>query len=108
MLHIYVSITFPSAHHAAVQIPLHLTEGVGRRLPFARDDDADVSDSQSSVRLDLGRPAVRDINALGGIATDVGWTTRGGGLDEVAPMLQSLFPFVQHAGGGRRPEQSDS
>lgn len=64
------------------------------RLSLARDDDADVSDGQGSVRLALRRPAVGDIYALGGIATDVGWTTGGCGLNEVAALLQSLLPLI--------------
>lgn len=73
---------------------------MGRCLSLARDDDADVSDGQSSMRLDLRSSAVGDINALGGIATNIGWTTRGCGLDEVATVLESLLPFIQHAGRG--------
>lgn len=88
------------SHHAAVQILLHLTEGVGRCLSLAWDDDADVSDGQSSMWLDLRCPAVGDINALGGIATDISWTTRRCGLDELATVLESLLPFIQHTGRG--------
>lgn len=51
-------------HHAAVKILLHLAEGMRGRLTLARDDDADVSDSQSGVLLALRRPPVGDIDAL--------------------------------------------
>lgn len=34
------------SHHAAVEVLVHLAEGVRGRLPLARDDDADISDSQ--------------------------------------------------------------
>lgn len=100
------AISYHLSHHAAVQILLHLAEGVGRCLSLARDDDADVSDSQGSMWLDLRCPAVGDINALRGNATDIGWTTRGCGLDEVATMLQSLLPCIQHAVGEGRTGQS--
>lgn len=99
------------SHHAAVEILLHLAEGVRGGLSFARDDDADVGDGQGSVWLALGCPAVGDVDALGGIAADVGWTTRGCGLDEVAALLQSLLPLIQHAvcvWGGRGGGSEDS
>lgn len=77
-----------------------------RRLPLARHDDADVGDGQGGVRLALGRPPVGDVDALGGIAANVGRAAGGRGLDEVAALLQSLLPLKQHAegrrGGGRR------
>lgn len=76
------------------------------RLSLARDDDADVGDGQGGVRLALGRPSVGDVDALGGIAADVGWTTGGCGLDEVAALLQSLLPLIQRAVGGGRTQQS--
>lgn len=63
------------SHHAAVEILLHLAEGVRGRLSLARDDDADVGNSQRSVWLALSCPAVGDVDALGGIAADVGWMT---------------------------------
>lgn len=75
------------SYHAAVEIPLHFTEGVGRCLSLARDDDADVGDSQGGVGLALGRLAIGDIDALGRIPADVGWTTAGCGLYEVAALL---------------------
>lgn len=87
-------------HHAAVKILLHLAEGMRGRLTLARDDDADVSDSQSGVLLALRRPPVGDIDALWGITADVGRTARGCGLDEVAALLQSLLPLIQHTVGG--------
>lgn len=86
-------------HHAAVEILFHLAEGVWGRLSLARDDDADVGDGQGGVQLALRCPAVGDVDALGGIAADVGWTTGGCGLDEVAALLQSLLPLIQHAVG---------
>lgn len=58
-----------------------------RRLSLAGDDDADVGDSQSSVWLTLWCPAVGNIDALGRVAADVGWTTAGCGLDEVTALL---------------------
>lgn len=90
------------SHHAAVEILLHLAEGVRGCLSLARDDDADVGDGQSRVWLALRRPAVGDVDALGGIATDVCWTTRGCGLDEVAALLQSLLPLIKHTVGEYR------
>ena len=63
-------------------------------LSLARDDDADVSDGQGSVGLALRCSAVGDIDALRGIATDVGWTTIGCGLNEVAALFQSLLPLI--------------
>lgn len=89
------------SHHAAVEILLHLTEGVRGRLSLARDDDADVGDSQGGVWLALRCPAVGDVNALGGVAADVGWTTGGRGLDELAALHQPLLPLIQHAVGRR-------
>lgn len=79
-----------------------------RRLSFTRDDDADVRHGQGGVRLALRRPAVGDVDALGGIAADVGRSSGGSGLDEVAALLQPLLPLVQHAveGGGGRARQS--
>lgn len=87
------------SHHAAVQVLVHLAEGVWGRLPFAGDDDAEVGDSEGGVGLALGRPAVRDVDALRGVAADVGWTAGGRGLDEVAALLQTFLPLVQHPGG---------
>lgn len=87
-------------YHAAVEILLHLAESVWWGLPFARDDDADVCDGQGGVRLALGSPAVGDVDALGGITTDVGWATRRCGLDKVAALLQTLLPLIQHTTGG--------
>ncbi len=37
------------SHHAAVEVLLHLAEGVWGRLSLAWDDDADVGDGQGSV-----------------------------------------------------------
>lgn len=93
-------ITLP--YHAAVEVLLHLAEGVWWRLAFAGNDDADVSDGQGGVRLALWRPAVRDVDTLGGIAADVGRTARGCGLDEVAALLQPLLPLIQHTVDGTR------
>lgn len=95
-----------STHHAAVEILLHLAEGVRRRFSLAWNNDADVGDSQGGVRLALRRPSVGDIDALGGVATDVGWATEGCGLDEVAALLQPLLPLVQHTEGGGTTRQS--
>lgn len=91
-------------HHAAVDVLLHLAEGVWRRLALAGDDDADVGDGQRGVHLALRCPAVRDVDALGRIAADVGRPPRGRGLDEVTALLQPLLPLVQYAvgGGGER------
>lgn len=86
-------------HHAAVEVLLHLAEGVRRRLAFARDDDADVGDGQGGVRLAVRRSAVRDVDSLGGVAADVGGTTSGRGLDEVAALLQPLLPLIQDSAG---------
>lgn len=69
------------------------------RLPFAGDDDADVGDGEGGVGLALGRPSVGDVDALRGIAADVGRTTRGGGLDEMAALFQPFLPFIQHPAG---------
>lgn len=90
------------SHHAAIKILLHLAEGVRGRLPLAGDDDADVSDRQGGVRLALRSPPVGDVDALGGIAADVGGATGGRGLDEVAALLQPLLPLIQHTVGGWR------
>lgn len=90
------------SHHAAVEILLHLAESVRRRLSLARDNDADVGDGQGGVRLALGRPPIGDVDALGGIATDVSRAAAGCGLDYVAALLQSLLPLVQHAAGMRQ------
>lgn len=75
-------------------------------LALARDDDADVRDGEGGVRLALRRPSVGDVDALGGIAADVGWTTGGCGLDEVTALLQPLLPLIQHAAGGGTTQQS--
>lgn len=91
----------PPSHHAAVEILLHLAEGVRRHLPFARQDDADVGDGQGGVRLALRRPAVRDVDPLGGVAADVGRAAGRRGLDELAARHQALLPLVQHAEGQR-------
>lgn len=87
------------AHHAAVDVLLHLAEGVRRCLALARDDDAHVSDGQRGVHLALRGPAVRDVDALRGVAADVGRPAGGRGLDEVAALLQPLLPLVKHAVG---------
>lgn len=78
------------------------------RLPFARDDNADVRDSEGRVGLALSCPAVGDVDALGGIAADVGWASRGGGLDEMTALLQPFLPFIQHSveGGHGVSEQA--
>lgn len=86
-------------HHAAVDVLFHLAEGVRRRLALAGNDDTDVGDGQCGVRLALRGPSVCDVDALGGVAADVGRPPRGRGLDEVAALLQTLLPLVQHAGG---------
>lgn len=72
---------------------------MGRRLALAGDDDTDVGDGQRGVHLALRGPAVCDVDALGGVAADVGRPPRGRGLDEVATLLQPLLPLVQHAVG---------
>lgn len=92
-------------HHTAVEILLHLAEGVWRCLSLARDDDADVSDGQGGVRLALGCPTVGDVDALRGISANVCWTPRGCSLDEVATLFQSLFPLIEHAVGEERGSQ---
>ena len=84
------------SHHAAVEVLVHLAEGVGGYLPLAGDDDADISDSEWSVWLALRSPAVGDVDALGGRVANVGRTTWGRGLDEVTSRLQFLFPLVQN------------
>lgn len=87
------------SHHAAVEILVHLAERVWGRLPFAWDDDADVSDSEGRVELALSCPSVGDVDALGGIAADVGRTTWGRGLDEMTALLQPFLPFIQNSVG---------
>ena len=72
------------------------------RLPLTRDDDAYVGDGQGGVRLALGCSTVGDVDALGGVTTDVGWATGGCGLDEVAALLQTLLPLIQHTAGGSK------
>lgn len=52
------------AHHAAVEVLLHLAEGVRWRLPLARDDDADVGDGQRVLRLHGRCSAEGDEDAL--------------------------------------------
>lgn len=54
--------------------------------------------------LALSCPSVGDVDALGGIAADVGWTTGGGGLDEMTALFQPFLPFIQHSvgPGGKR------
>lgn len=89
------------SHHAAVEILVHLAECVWGCLPFARDDNADVGDGEGGVGLALSGPAVGDVDALGGIAADVGWASRGGGLDEMTALLQPFLPFIQHSVEGR-------
>lgn len=69
------------------------------RLPFAWDDDADVGDSEGRMELAFSCPPVGDVDALGGIAADVGWATRGRGLDEMTALLQTFLPFIQHSVG---------
>lgn len=93
-------------HHAAVEVLLHLAEGVWGRLSLAGDDDADVGDGQGAVRLALGRPPVRDVDALRGVAADVGGPAGRRGLDELAALLQTLLPLVQHA--AHPPEETCS
>lgn len=51
------------------------------------------------MHLALRGPTVRDVDTLGGVAADVGRPPRGSGLDEVAALLQTLLPLVQHAVG---------
>lgn len=58
-----------------------------RRLALAGNDDTDVGDGQRRVHLALRGPTVCDVDALGGVAADVGWPSRGCGLDEVAALL---------------------
>ena len=43
-------------------------------------------------------PAVGDVYALGGGATDVGGATRGRGLDDVTARLQLLLPLIEDSG----------
>lgn len=62
-------------HHAAVEVPVHLAEGVRGRLPLARDDYANISDSQRRVGLALWGAAVGDVDTLGGRVADVGRAT---------------------------------
>lgn len=52
------------SHHAAVEVLVHLAEGVRGRLPLARNNDADIGHSQGGVRLALRSAAVRDVDAL--------------------------------------------
>lgn len=70
---------------------------MGRSLPLARDDDADIGHGQRGVRQRVRGTPVRDVDALGGVATDVGWATRGRGLDDVTARFQSFLPLVQHS-----------
>lgn len=92
----------PPSHHAAVEVLVHLAEGVGGHLPLAWDDDANISDGQRGVGLALRGPAVGDVDALGGRAADVGRPTRGRGLDDVTSGLQLLLPLVENPGIQRR------
>ena len=71
-----------------------------RRLAFAGDDDADVGDGEGRVGLALRCPTVGDVDALRGVAADVGWPTRGRGLDEMAALFQPFLPLIQHSVGG--------
>lgn len=87
------------SHHAAVEIPLHLAEGVGGHLSFARDNDADIGDGEGGVWLTLWRPAIGDVDSLRRVAADVGRAAGGCALDEVASLLQPLLPLIQYAGG---------
>jgi len=91
------SLLWPT-HHTAVEVLVHLAEGVRRCLPLARDDDTDIGDSQRRVGLALGRAAVRDVDALGGRAAYVGRATGRRGLDDVTSWLQLFLPLVQHSG----------
>ena len=59
-----VAVLRAVSHHAAVEVLVHLAEGVRRRLPLAGDDDAHIRDSQRSVGLALGCAAVGDVDAL--------------------------------------------
>jgi len=98
-----------AAHHAAVEVLVHLAEGVRRRLALGRHDDADVGDGQRGVRLALGGgAAVRDVDALRRRAADVGRPAVGRGLDEVAARLQTLLPLVQHPGDAHTDTHTDT
>lgn len=70
-----LDISGATSHHAAVEVLVHLAEGVRGHLPLARNDDADISDSQGGVRLALGCTAVGDVDALRGGTADVGGAT---------------------------------
>lgn len=86
-------------YHATVEVLVHLTEGVRRRLPLAGDDDADVRHRQGVLRLDGLRSAERDEDALrdGGAVVDVGAAAVRRGLDDLAALNQTLLAVVQHA-----------
>lgn len=86
------------SHHAAVQVLVHLAEGVRGHLPLARDDDANIGYGQRRVGLALRSPAVGDVDALGGRAADICRPTRGCGLDDVTSGLQLLLPLVENPG----------
>lgn len=85
-------------HHAAVEVLIHLTKGMWRRLALAGDNDADVRNCQGVLRLDGRRSAESDEDALrgGGAVVDVGAAAVRCGLDDLAALDQSLLPFIQH------------
>lgn len=99
-MHYYLYLALFSAlpHHAAVEVLVHLAEGVRGNLPLSWDDDANISDSQRRVGLALRGPAVRDVDSLGGRAADIGRPTRGRGLDNVTSRLQLFLPLVENPG----------
>lgn len=75
MCSIHVDISATPSHHAAVEVLVHLAEGVRGHLPLARNNDADIGHSQGGVRLALRSAAIRDVDALRRRAADVGGTT---------------------------------
>lgn len=67
------------------------------------------------MHLILRGSTVCDVDALRGVATDVGRPPRGRGLDEMAALLQTLLPLVQYTvgqavvaggGGGERDKEN--
>lgn len=70
-----MDISGATSHHAAVEVLVHLAEGVRGHLPLARNDNTDIGDSQGGVGLALRRTAVGDVDALRGGTADVSGAT---------------------------------
>lgn len=94
----YLTLLSALPHQAAVEVLVHLAEGVRGNLPLSWDDDANISDGQRRVGLALRGPTVGDVDSLGGRAADIGRPTRGRGLDNVTTRLQLFLPLVENPG----------